>query len=326
MAFKDKVILSHRRDFDGIASAAELFRLFRGSVERAIFTNPNKGLMLGALSELKGMRNMELYITDLSLSEDGMLEICNSIDEIRRNKNKIFWLDHHPWPEGAIQLARASTEMLIAGENKDYCAAELVYTNLVKDDAVSKRIAELAHLTDFNIRPNDSALDGQLIKISKCIAFLDESDRRSNELRERLMLRVSEGEISGEVIDEVYAIYKESEEKNLSQLKETMDSFSVGNIRIGIAFAENLQSNMACSVIKEATGANVQVFVTTKDWAAHVRSDSGIDSSILSKAFGGNGHAQASGFTLNPTSKELGEAIKWYKNTVKDSAMRAFAR
>jgi len=316
----ESFIVSHRRDFDGLASAAELVRYLRGSVKNVIFTNPNKSEMLPAISKLEPAKNAEIYIADLSVPQEGYEDIYAKLRTIKAAGNTIKWVDHHPWSSGAMAKFATITDMLICGEDKSNCAAELIYKNFCKSDEVSKKLAELAHFTDFNIRPQDKQLDEALVKISQCIAFLDNDDANSDSARAELLEQVSEGVITGPVVEKIYAEYKKSEEENLKMIDETIEVFSAGNYKIAIAFAHNLQSNMACSYIKNKTGASIQIFVTTKDWSAHVRSDAGIDSSVLSASLGGNGHPQASGFTLKPEASDLTESIKWYTNIVKSKA------
>ncbi len=318
------IIISHRRDFDGIASAAELSRFLSGSVEMVLFTNPGKDEMLSTVSKLDSVKNTYIYVADVSMSADGYAELCAEFDNVKSRGNEIIWVDHHPWPESAALKMKTIAEILIYGEDKNKCAAELIYDKFCPGDEVCKKLSSLAHLTDFNLRPEDKELDDNLVRISKCIAFLDRDDKHSNELRNSLVERMSTGLISGGVIDQIYAEYKKSEEENLKMLNDTVKTNKIGKYDIGMAFADNLQSNMACSKIKEMTGANIQIFVTTKDWSAHVRSDNGINSSLLSSALGGNGHEMASGFTLKVVQKELGKAIEEYTNTVFAAAEKIF--
>ena len=320
------IIISHRRDFDGIASAAELSRFLRGSVEMSIFTNPGKAEMLSTASKLESVKDAYIYIADVSMPADGYEELCSKFASVKSQGNKIIWMDHHPWPEQAQLKMKPIADTLICGEDKNRCAAELIYEKFCAEDEVCKKLSSLAHLTDFNIRPEDKELDNNLIKVSQCIAFLDRDDKHSNELRSALTEYVSTGAISGGIIEQIYAEYKKSEDKNLKMLAETIKSIQVGKYKIGMAFADNLQSNMACAKIKEITGANIQIFVTTKDWSAHVRSDNGINSSLLSSALGGNGHEMASGFTLKIAQKQMDKAIEEYENTVFSAAEKVFGK
>jgi oligoribonuclease NrnB/cAMP/cGMP phosphodiesterase (DHH superfamily) len=320
------IIISHRRDFDGIASAAELSRFLRGSVKEVLFTNPGRAEMLSTISKLDSAKDTYIYIADVSMSAEGYEELCSKFEGVKSRSNKIIWLDHHPWPEAAALKMKPIAEMLIYGEDKNRCAAELVYENFCTGDDVCKKLSSLAHLTDFNLRPEDKELDEALVRMSQCIAFLDRDDMHSNELRGSLVERVATGSISGGIIDQIYAEYKKSEGENLKMLNDTVRTLDVGRYKIGIAFADNLQSNMACAKIKQITGANIQIFVTTKDWSAHVRSENGINSSLLSSALGGNGHEMASGFTLKVTQKQMDKAIEEYVDKVFASAEKVFVR
>ena len=324
MGNNNVIILSHRRDFDGIASAAEILNEFKVGVDNIIFTNPTTDLFIEALHEIEKYEDCIIYITDLSVADQGIDDITSSLKKIKGKNNKVIWLDHHPWSESSYSKIKDLVDTLIAGENKDFCAAEIVYQKLCKDNDTCKRLAEIAHLTDFNIKPNDKQLNEALVKLSECIAYLDNGDAESNALRSKLVSYVSEGKISGDIVEEIYGKYKISESENIEQLYGTLESFNSGNVKVGIAFADNLQSNMACSLIKDKTAAGIQIFVTTKDWSAHVRSDSDIDSSVISKKLGGNGHKNASGFTITPEGETMESKISDYVKKVKNAAYSTY--
>ncbi len=165
------------------------------------------------------------------------------------------------------------------------------------------------------------------MRLARIIAFLDWDDKASNSMRSELVEELSKGRLEGQVIERLDSVYKKSEAENLASLNATVRSERVGTHVIGIAFANNLQSNMACELIGEKTGADIQVFVTTKDGAAHVRSAAGVDSSVLSAALGGNGHAQASGFTLRGGFSGFNAAgIEAYTKIVIDAAKAVYGK
>ncbi|MGC9190707.1 MAG: DHH family phosphoesterase [Candidatus Micrarchaeia archaeon] len=323
-----QAIISHRRDFDGIASAAELVLYLESLDEHAqtiLFTNPGREEWSSTLDKLKDVKNSNIYIADLSLPK-GCEDLILQFEHIKSQGNRIIWIDHHAWPEEIAKKIENIADMLVWGDNKSKCAAELIYEKLCEGNSTCKSIAMLAHFTDFNVKSEDEGLDNNLTKISQCIAYLDSDDKRSNELREKLLEQVVTGSIIGGVIDQIYSEYKRSEEENLKKLKETLRILDAGGIRISMAFAYNLQSNMACARMKELSGSNIEIFVTTKDWSAHVRSDSGIDSLLLSREFGGNGHEQASGFTIKMGNKNIENAINEYADKVFERAKSVYSK
>ena len=290
-------VVSHRRDFDGIACAALLLHRYGGRVGAMIFTNPNRDEFFGSLAKLGGLSNGTVIITDLSASANYADGLPDMLKGLRARGNAVLWIDHHPWPDQAVEAARGHADLLIAGESPK-CGAELVYDNLCDGDETCRKIAGLAHITDFNLKASDRATDEALMRLSDIITFLDFDDDRANAMRRKLVEVVASGAITGPVIDGFYAEYKKAESDNIDSIRRSVLSYKIGGHIIGIAFSENLQSNRACALIKELTGADIMVYVTTKDSTAHVRSDAGVDSSMLSKALGGNGHEQASGFML----------------------------
>ncbi len=291
-------VVSHRRDFDGIASAAEMLCAYRKQVKAMLFTNPARDEFLSAMKRLDGFSDGTGVLADRSMNADTGNDLHELLEGLEERGNELIWLDHHPWPEGASEIVGEHARLLVCGENPLLSGAELVYENLCSGSETCRRLAELSHLTDFNLRPEDEELGEALMRLSRIIAFLDSDDAASNSMRDELVRELAAGRIGGPVIDRLDTEYKKSEADNLRSLESTMRSERVGAHVIGIAFAGNLQSNMACDIIGKKTGADIRVFVTTKDGAAHVRSIEGVDSLALSQALGGSGHPNASGFTL----------------------------
>ncbi|MCL5099803.1 MAG: hypothetical protein M1158_01635 [Candidatus Marsarchaeota archaeon] len=290
-------VVSHRRDFDGIACAAELLRRYDKRIAYMVFTNPNWNEFSSVMRKLDGFSNGTVIITDLNTSADYLPNLPGLLDSLRSRDNTVIWIDHHPWLSQVVEAIKSYTDLLICGENPK-CGAELVHENLCNGDETCRVIAELAHITDFNLKADDRATDEALTHISEIIALLDFDDKKTNAMRRELVEVVAEGKITGSTIDGLYAEYKKSESENIDGIRRSVHQYKIGRHTIGIAFSENLQSNKACALIKELTGSDIMVYVTTKDGVAHVRSDAGIDSSVLSRALGGNGHQQASGFKL----------------------------
>ena len=323
----DIAVVSHRRDFDGIASAAEMLKVFGSRIKLMLFTNPSTNEFLDAMKRLEGFGRGTVVIADISINSGTVPELHEMLEGLEERGSELIWLDHHPWPAGASEIVGEHARLLVCGENPMFSGAELVYENLCNGDGTCRRLAELAHITDFNLKPDDDALDLTLMRLSRIIAFLDSGDSESDSMRAELVRELAAGRTGGPVIERLDSLYKKSEAENLESLNATMRSERVPGHVVGIAFAHNLQSNMACDIIRERTGADICVFVTTKDGAAHVRSGAGIDSSALASALGGNGHPQASGFTPKGDFHGFGaKGIAAYSELVFDAAKAAYGK
>jgi oligoribonuclease NrnB/cAMP/cGMP phosphodiesterase (DHH superfamily) len=294
-------VITHRRDFDGVSSAAQLFRKYGNSVKKVLFANYDDKAFRSAINTLMHERPKDstVIITDLSAQDHRVEAIKSVLKRLKKSGNRIIWLDHHPWSWYALSNIAELADFVVAGENKDQCASELVFTELCSDDKVCRRLSELAHITDFNLLPRTVSEDAMLRKISSVITYLDTESKSAYAKMVRVTKEVSGGRLNGKQTNSAYMEYKASERENMKALKATMCALASRKFKIGIAFADNLQTNFASSKISELTGSKIQIFVTTKDGSAHVRSFYGIDCSMLSKALGGNGHPQASGFQVS---------------------------
>jgi oligoribonuclease NrnB/cAMP/cGMP phosphodiesterase (DHH superfamily) len=324
----DILSITHRRDFDGVSSAAQLICKYGGAVKRVLFSNYDEETFHATIETIKGMnlKDTNIIVSDLS-AQDGRVEAVTALfKSLKADGNRIIWLDHHPWSDYALRRISKSVDFIIAGENSDYCASELVFRVLCSDNAVCKALSEFAHITDFNLKAHIKRDESALKKISEVITYLDTESKKSNLSMLRLAREVSAGELNGPECKKVHKEYKIDERKNLKAIKATVASISGSKYIIGVAFSTNMESNLACTKISELTGSKIQVFVTTKDGSAHVRSFSGIDCSRLSRALGGNGHPQASGFQVNPAkfSNFSSAGRKRYVEMVREAATRAY--
>lgn len=322
------VVIAHRRDFDGISSAAQIIRRYRNSVKKVIFTNYDKKTFGNMTTELVASKpnGSTIILADLSAQDDRVKHVTRIFKKLKAHGNSIIWLDHHPWSPYAIDKISKSVDFMIAGENKDHCGAELVFIELCKDDATCKKLSELAHITDFNLPARGKVEGRALERISNVITYLDNDSKGTYHKIIKVTKEVSAGELYGKEAQRAYKEYKVNERKDLKLLKKTARFIKSNDYTIGIAFAHNMESNTACSKIREMTGAEICIFVTTKDGTAHVRSIDGIDCSILSKQLGGGGHPQASGFSVSMAKfKNFGpDGQKRYVDMVRNGAAKAY--
>jgi len=125
------IIFSHESDLDGLFSAAiglirypqarlvflnygsESFIKMRGFIESATRSSQERGIII---------------ITDLGLNSDqSLIDACKENFAIAKKKNwNVVWIDHHPWPENAIQGMEPYVE-LVLNSSGSKCAAELIY-------------------------------------------------------------------------------------------------------------------------------------------------------------------------------------------------------
>lgn len=140
---KDIIVISHRKDADGVTSAALLNRLTQGRVILADY-----GELLDVLSTV-GEEAKEVFICDMGLNKtvfDGFLSIIKRI----RSHATVHYIDHHPLdPEFEKKILDLGVDLL---NSKEECAAVLVYKKYeasFRDIPQMKILASCGAITDY---------------------------------------------------------------------------------------------------------------------------------------------------------------------------------
>ncbi|MGC8835591.1 MAG: DHHA1 domain-containing protein [Infirmifilum sp.] len=133
----DFLILAHG-DTDGVTSAAIARSVVHG---RVVFTHPVG--ILGDLDEFRGEAE-SVIILDISLDERLWRELALRLHEFK----EAIYIDHHPPPEGALDLLRASGVKVFHEEGP--CTAELAYRFFNPPSEMS-RVALYGAIGDYAI-------------------------------------------------------------------------------------------------------------------------------------------------------------------------------
>ncbi|MGC8730622.1 MAG: DHH family phosphoesterase [Candidatus Micrarchaeia archaeon] len=325
---KEKIFfISHLKDFDGIGSAAIAKIAFGNKLERTIFSDFGKN----AAEELKGElekdipKNSIVMFVDISMNEDAAEIYKELFKKLKESNNLIVWLDHHPIGPQAKRVLEDYADFAIGGEQK-ICGAEVLLKYIIEpneqfinltNEKIGKinKIGEMAHISDFALRgtPYDKELDEATYAIA---SYLDDGDRTGmqeglNKIAEIIAENVEEFD-KDEFIVERSALYKKKQTELKEELKS--NSYLIGNkikAIVGFNFSGSLQTNDGCSFLlgldkAQKEGAKLAVYVKLKLGSVHLRSiDKAIDTSILAKKFGGNGHPPASAFPIPGEFKNI---------------------
>lgn len=285
--------VTHMADFDGMASAAMLVHYLGMPEKNIVFGGPGNPDMKACLKELLSLKihGSLIVFTDLSINKELTLTLSNALDALARNSNKIVWIDHHPIDPYTLRKLKKKCEIFLCGPSK-YCATEQVY-NLIKPnpDRYGGTINEIAHFGDFNIY--SKKYKSTLRNMAGAIAFINYGD--NNEKLRIIVKLISRNRLDDKFITSNARNYKNDSIKNINELKRTSKPADINGYRVGIGYANRLQSSHACSVIQKLFGTDIEIFISVSTSSLHLRSRDGIDSSIIAKDFGGGGHKQASG-------------------------------
>lgn len=296
--------ITHSADLDGMASAALMVHYYKIPIENVIFTSYSGKLYDDAIKFIKGIKGSDhtLVISDVGMVEERLEIIAGALSAFRERGNRIVWLDHHLWSERAIKRIADLCYFMIVGENKDFCATELVYRMLCKRDKYGDEIARLTHLSDFALT-SKSKTDNVLVeKIGLGINQLGDDNIRNPRLREFVSC-LAKNDIDCRVIKDAYKRYVKETAPYLKKMLGSAKVVKVGKMSIAVGFGQKVSHQEGCMELLGKFKTSVSIYISTDSGTASIRSvrDSkswGVDSYKIAVAFSGGGHPLASGFPL----------------------------
>jgi len=321
---------THNSDIDGIASAALLlhYNIIK-NVNDIFFANYSGERNNEAISKIKNIneKNSCLIMTDFNNITNP--EFLEALKEFKNKGNHIILLDHHPVKENIDNLD--VIDAAIFGENKDRCGTDLVYEFVIREnekeeDEITNQIVKLAHYTDFYLY-KDTDLQDIIEKISDIIGYINDHSKvyaENGRLRELVKLFAT-GDLNNSFLEEVYEKHKKIEGIYLEKLNNNLTTFEINNIKIGVGISKYLKSNKACERIFKETNADIAIFINGKNNAGKIRSKH-YDTRALAINLGGNGHPEASGFSIPnislETKKDKQKAVEFIKKKAEEVASK----
>ncbi len=312
---KNIISITHLKDFDGISSAAILKLAFGSKVKEIVFSDFEKKAIEESMAIIKKINpaNSVVVFSDLNFGEAELAIYKQIFEMLKQGGNTIVWLDHHPISSSSVmQLLAEYADYIIAGENKDYCGAELVAKHVAKElgkyNQEIEYIAYAAHISDFNLRNKDPEINKKLDEVSMAIAsYLDDNTGMQEGLLKMVEAVVADpyNFDKNEFIQERARLYKEKQDILKRELKDNsyLIDFNGHKAIIGFNYSGSLQTNDGCSFLlnlPNAAGAEMAIYVKAQRGTAHIRviDKSSIDSVPFAQSMGGNGHPHASAFSL----------------------------
>ena len=298
------VIVSHG-DIDGIAGAAIIIRYLtlkkriKEEKIKVMFTGPS--ILLQTLKKIK-IKNAYIFITDLSINKTTKEEIIQQIIKLKTDKNRIYWIDHHKWNEDDIEKIRVNIDELII--KKTPSATRVVYERLMKEDQISKRIAEYADDIDSL---TDKLEESFVLRVLSC----------KKEWRKRLLKKF----IRGPIIDE--EIKKEAKKiRNLmkNELNKAIKKIKIKKTKSGLKFGfmDLREAKIPRSWLARKIAEKYMLdfsLVWRKDNAMSLyigTRDRNINLLPVATYYGGGGHPFACGFKIkiSPISRLLNHIFR----------------
>lgn len=135
---KDVILITHG-DVDGMVCAAQILRREKSNME-LVFSNA-KFIHSKLYSVLQNNIPKRIYITDIPAS----IEVEQSLNILFSKGSEVFWIDHHPWPEGVYdRIVKLCTEVVYK-KGLEYPAGALVGQWLKKEDPYYEQVGNICY-------------------------------------------------------------------------------------------------------------------------------------------------------------------------------------
>jgi len=285
-----KIIISHISDIDGMGSAILGFLAFK-NIDYCLIEVSEQQEMLDFI---KRTDYEEIYICDIGME--------NSIgDEINNLNKNIKLFDHHESHMYVNKYNFATVEVML--NNRKTCGTELFFDYLIKHDLLipNKATAEFVELIrssdtwdwfrDNNTDANDLS---SLFTVLKPIDFINYFVHNLPELNR---FEFSE--------EHKYLI--ELRKKEIDELKLTcnkaMIKIEFENLIAGTVFSDR-HSSIIGNYLCGNNEIDLAMVINLLESKVSLRSEGEMDVSKIAQKYGGGGHKNAAGFSLNKESKK----------------------
>ncbi|RLE57335.1 MAG: hypothetical protein DRJ40_03225 [Thermoprotei archaeon] len=140
---KRNVVITHR-DVDGVIAGALLLRYFGDS--EVIFAGPRDIDQVLRIVSLWRGKGYHIAISDISLNRGKVGAVVSSLVSLRKRGCRIYWFDHHTWPEEVLSTISPYVDKLCIERAPSATSVVAKYLNLV--DEYTKELIEVANDAD----------------------------------------------------------------------------------------------------------------------------------------------------------------------------------
>jgi len=288
---KDIVILTHG-DIDGIASAAILLRYLRIKMNvkdeniELIFTGPSA--LPEKLKELINSNVKTIYITDISINIKNSENTKGIIKKLNSEGKRIIWINHHQWSIEDINEIMKSVESIVV--EKTLSTARIVYEKFMKEDDISRKIAEYADDIDALTDKFDESF------ILRALSF-------KNGWKEKLIMKFSNGIFWDEEISREAEKVKRIAERDINEAyKKTKIYETKSGLKFGLIDLRGGETPKSWLAKRISEKFNLDfTIVWRKDYAISIyigNKSKNINLLKIAEEFGGGGHPFACGFRI----------------------------
>lgn len=310
------LIFSHEADLDGVYSAA--IGLLRYPQAMTVFLGygaenfQKMGNFLYSATHFSKERGL-VIIADLGLNDD-TIETCREMfDDAARNGWNLMWVDHHPWSQAALDMARQYCELVYDPSGKK-CAADLMAEKLLPGNELAASLASMAHTMDFFTK------DQYLTPITELIKYYQTFPNFYERLSE-LARKSARGILWDVDMQDEYSKYSRLRDEAKAQALSSMQVRAVGgSIAIKVAFvptSQYLQSSLFSEEVLAATGADLVMFYSSRGKVSIRRANDKISCrQVAANLPEGGGHDYAAGATFRSDPSDAAAVIAELESAV----------
>ena len=278
------VIISHTKDLDGLAAAAILLRENPGSsIYLVDYAEEYVKDLKRKLSRIAGEKIM---IVDVGCNRRTIGMWASLLTALKERGSRIYWFDHHEWDEECLGEVNNLVEQIVHSV-KDLCAAEIVWRKLGRHgDPIERRLAILAHDSDFNIwrEPLSHPL-------SKLISFYHNiGGDRGDELKRMLVTLLSTGIFWTFAMDQQLEEYEEILQRDYGILVKNSRTIDVKGCKIVISMRGAYSGTDAANILFEELGGDIAILVSSRGSISVRSRRDDVNTKVIGEAFGGGGH------------------------------------
>lgn len=325
------VSISHRNDFDGIASASLVVRYasvinnFPCIVSLKDYGDKEKVVD----DKLLSLTNAYFIISDLSTNVKEIDEIVERIRKLKSNQNKVAWVDHHQTTEEIKNKLSKVVDALYIQEG-EITATEIVFDMLYKqngiEDEYAKRLASLSHQTDM--WKFEESVSWDLVELVSYLNYLDYDSSLRPWLNGFVLYlagktkNINLNNPLNEEYKRMLEVFRKKKEESLQIVETTLYQFEVNNVKFVVAWSPRIiYSSIAADYLMKKSDADVFIIVKEDGNASVRRKNEKVNCAEVARVFGGGGHVYASGMSISkekvPISK-YPEYAKLIENKLKE--------
>lgn len=274
------ILFSHN-DLDGIGSGIIFKKLFGSNSEVHYVGNHEvDSKVQDKLRELSSIGTYpSIYLTDISPNEE-------SAEMLDGYPGEVVMLDHH---ESALGIAH---KYKWATVDVNRCGTKLLYEYLIPLDT-QFRLEPYHHfvknVNDYDMWIRNLPLSAQLNRLFYILGI----ERFESRMLDNPSVRLSNEEVL------LLTLEDETYERYLRRVKNGIEIFEWnGGTTFGVAYADRFHSEVAHELI-EFYNIDAIALVDINSLKVSLRSRDYINVSKIAKEFGGGGHPNASGFSVN---------------------------